>query len=260
VAKSVLKNWPVSLAGVAVCVMVSCSRNGGDGFPASPDDPPGDNALLERLPIDLAALDYAAMAAKRAAFESDWLPIYDFAQVFPANANRPEAKANPQPTFYAPLGTPVVAIVSGVVASTTRLYSGDTSVMIAAHGGDNAPMWEMEHVIKVRVRAGDHVLAGDTIAEVSDYECVWGRNSNPADPICASGLGLVEIGLLYGGSPPEHRCPFEPQLVAAAQRTALFGQLDSARARIQTAFGDSTKYDKSDWESPQCVSLARVPG
>jgi hypothetical protein len=128
-----LKKSPVMLTGMSLCLSMSCSKSGGDGFPASPDDPPGGNALLERLPIDLAALDYAAMAAKRAAFEPDWLPIYDYAQIFPATANRPEAKANPQPTFYAPLGTPVVAIVSGVVTSTPRLYSGDSTTFDKTH-------------------------------------------------------------------------------------------------------------------------------
>jgi hypothetical protein len=239
----------------------SCTTSSGsDGSPTTPEDSSNAIALLERLPIDLASLDFAAIVANRAGRDSDWLPLHDFGLIFPATAERPLAKANPQPTFYAPLGTPVVAIVSGVVTGTPKLYSNDSSVMIAANGGSGAPIWEMEHVIKVRVQVGDHVVAGDTIAEVSDYECKWGRNGNPGDPFCASGLGLVEIGLLYGGNPPEHRCPFEPQLVAESMRTTLFNQLDSARARIEAAFGDTTKYDKAGWATPHCVTLTRVPG
>ena len=196
------------------------------------------------------------MAAKRHAWDSGWHPLHDYGQVFPATDDMP-AKTNPQPTFYAPLGTPVVAIVSGVVSSVLRLYSEDSSVMIASGGG---PIWEMEHVIKVRVRKGDRVTAGDTIAEVSDYECKWFREGNPADPICASGLGLVEIGLLYGGSPPRHRCPFEPQLVAAGARGIVFSQLDTARARIEAAFGNPAVYDEGNRDTPHCITLDRVPG
>jgi hypothetical protein len=165
---------------------------------------------------------------------------------------------NPQPTFYAPLGTPVRAIVSGVVSTTTLLYSGDTSVMINA--GSSGPIWEMEHVIKVRVRVGDRVRAGDTIAEVSDYECKWGRNGLASDPLCLSRMGLVEIGLLYGGNPPEHRCPFEPELVAAGSRAAVFAQLDSLRVQLGRATGNTVRFNKSGWGSPQCVTLTRVPG
>jgi hypothetical protein len=216
--------------------------------------------LLEHLPIDLSRLDYAAIVANRQGRDADWLPIHDFGLVFPATELRPTSKTNPQPTFYAPLGTPVFAVVSGTVTATPRLYSNDSSIMIAAHSASGAPIWEMEHVIKLRVRVGDVVVAGDTIAEVSNYECAWGRNSNPADPLCASGLGLVEMGLLYGGNPPEHRCPFEPQLVAPAKRTNLFATLDSARARIDAAYGDTTRYNKANWDSPQCVSLTRSPG
>jgi hypothetical protein len=234
---------------------IACGLFGSDG--RSFEDPA---ILLEQLPIDLAAIDYDSIAAKSAGRDSDWLPISDFGLYYPPTADRPTGKTNPQPTFYAPLGTPVVAIVTGVVTSVTKLYSNDTSVMIRAGNGSDAPIWEMEHVVKVRVQVGDAVVAGETIAEVSDYECKWGRNSNPADPLCASGLGLVEIGLLYGGNPPEHRCPFEDTLVAPARRTAIFNQLDAARARIRTATGDTTLFDKASWSTPQCVSLTRVPG
>lgn len=251
------KRWPTLLAALIACMAgVSCFGTRGDGFPASPEDPPGRSALLERLPIDLLALDYDVLATKRQAWDSWWLPLQDYGHPVPSTDGMP-AKTNPQPTFYAPLGTPVLAIVSGVVSSVSRLYSGDSTVWIASGGG---PTWEMEHVINVRVRRGDRVMAGDTIAEVSDYECKWFREGNPADAICASGLGLVEIGLLYGGSPPRHRCPFEPQLVAADARTAVFGQLDTARARIKAAFGDPALFDEDNRDTPHCITLDRVRG
>jgi hypothetical protein len=237
--------------------LLTTACDSGSGAASSSD--PSAMVLLESLPIDPDAIDFAAMTANRSGRESDWLPFVDFGQVFPPTVDRPQEKTNPQPTFYAPLGTPVLAVATGTIYRVTKLYSNDTSVMISA-GGPDSPLWEMEHVIKVRVQAGDHVTAGDTIAEVSDYECAWGRNSNPSDPLCASGLGLVEIGLLYGGNPPEHRCPFEPALVAESRRSAIFAQLDSTRKRIEAAFGDTTKYDETARATRHCVTTTRVPG
>ena len=216
--------------------------------------------LLESLPLNLATLDYTAMVAKSSAFDSDWLPLGDFGFIIPASSVRPSPQANPQPTFYAPLGTPVIAIVSGVVTSITTLYSSDFSVMVGATAGSSGPFWEMEHVINVRVRVGDTVVAGQTIADVSNYECAWGRNNLATDPICLSRLGLVEMGLLYGGTPPEHRCPFDLDVVAPSKKDAIFGQLDSARARIEAAFGDTSKYNEVSRASSQCITLARVLG
>jgi hypothetical protein len=105
-------------------------------------------------------------------------------------------RANPQPTFWAPLGTEVLAPVSGVVVGISVVWSGDESVMIAADG-DGDWVWEVEHVIDVRVAVGDVVEAGQVVALVSDYDV---RNT--------PGVGLVELGLLQGGNPPQHFCPF----------------------------------------------------
>ncbi len=228
--------------------------------PAPTAAAPDGTIFLESLPLNLAALDYNAIVARREGRESDWVPVDDFGRLFPVTSTRPTAQANPQSTFYAPYGTPVLAVVSGPVPSIPTLYSNDFSVMIAS--GGQGGVWEHEHVINVSVRVGDRVTAGQQIAEVSNYECVWGRNSQASDPLCQSRLGLVEIGLLYGGGsgPPQHRCPFDPEVVSSAKRDAIFEQLNSARARVKAAFGDPNKYRESTWATPQCVTLARVIG
>lgn len=221
---------------------------------------PDGTILLEGLPLNLGALDYTAIVARREGRESDWVPVDDFGRIFPITSARPTAQANPQPTFYAPYGTPVLAVVSGTVTAIPTLYSNDFSVMIGS--GGQGGVWEHEHVINVTVRVGDRVTAGQQIAEVSNFECVWGRNNQASDPFCQSRLGLVEIGLLYGGGsgPPQHRCPFDQEVVSPAKRDGIFEQLNSARARIKTAFGDPNKYRESTWATPQCVTLARVEG
>jgi len=56
--------------------------------------------------------------------------------------------------------------------------------------------YETEHIINPKVKVGDKVVAGQVIAEVSNY------NKN------LPGFGIVEIGILKGGNPPQHICPF----------------------------------------------------
>ncbi|MGE3342763.1 MAG: M23 family metallopeptidase [Vicinamibacterales bacterium] len=232
------------------------STGGTGGSPATASD---GTLLLQHLPIDLSTVNYATLFANREGREPDWLPLDDYGRVSPPNSARPNPQANPQPTFYAPLGTPVVAVVSGTVTSVSTLYSNDFSVMISSPNGAGGT-WEHEHVINVRVAVGAQVTAGQRIGDVSNYECVWGRNGNPSDPLCRSGVGLVELGLLYSGNPPAHRCPFEPDLVDATKRAEIFGQLDSARTRIKAAFGNPSLFGENTWATPQCVSLARIEG
>ncbi|MDP2668537.1 MAG: hypothetical protein Q8P07_01760, partial [bacterium] len=63
----------------------------------------------------------------------------------PAGNDNP-AKYNPQPTFVVPLGTPVRAIVDGVVADIPTLWSGDYSVRITENGKMEKWSYETEHL------------------------------------------------------------------------------------------------------------------
>ncbi len=226
--------------------------------PAPATTAPDGTLLLEGLPVDLSQLNYSDIVARREGRDPEWLPLDDFGRLLPVSSARPVSMPNPQPTFYAPLGTPVYAVVTGVVSQIPTLYSRDYSVMISS--GERGGVWEHEHIMNVTVRVGDRVTAGQRIGEVSDYECTWSRNSLASDPLCQSRLGLVEIGLLYGGAAPQHRCPFEAELIAPSKKDGIFAQLDSARSRIKAAFGDAGKYQESTWATPQCISLSRVEG
>src|SRR3989344_5821362 len=106
------------------------------------------------------------------------------------------AKYNPQPTFILPLGTPARSLVDGIVVSIPVLWSGDYSVQVTENGKIEKWIYETEHIINPKVKVGDKVIAGQVIAEVSNY------NKN------LPGFGIVEIGILKGGNPPQHICPF----------------------------------------------------
>lgn len=128
-------------------------------------------------------------------FDRLWM---DYGFVIPGDqAATGQDKANPQPTFLLPLGTPVRSLVDGVVVNVPQLYSGDYSVQVGS-SKDSQWLFETEHVKNPIVKVGDRVTAGQVVAEVSD----WDSSHN-------SGLGMVEIGILHGGNPPEHVCPFQ---------------------------------------------------
>src|SRR3990167_2404096 len=163
----------------------------------NPDEPP---LLLKGIGVTLAEYDPATNKAgdfvftkQKLQFDRIWM---DYGFSIPASSAG-AAKRNPQPTFILPLGTKVRALVDGIVVDVPKLYSGDYSVMVAP---DMKSRWryETEHVINPTVKIGDRVAAGQVIAEVSDYDS---RNT--------PGFGLVEIGILKGGSPPQHLCPFQ---------------------------------------------------
>src|SRR3989338_7376101 len=120
----------------------------------------------------------------------------DYGFMIPASPDNP-SKANPQSTFILPLGTPVRSLVDGVVAAMPTLWSGDISIQVTKTGKLERWIYETEHVINPKVKVGDKVKAGQVIAEVGSF--------GGGDP---SGFGAVEIGILKGGNPPQHVCPF----------------------------------------------------
>lgn len=160
----------------------------------------GPPLLIKHMPIAFGPYDATTNKAGDFVFTKKEIPFdrlyMDYGFFIPASPDRP-AKNNPQPTFIVPLGTKVHAITDGIVIDMPTLYSQDYSIMVASDA--RSPYrYETEHVIKPTVKVGDSVKAGQVIAEVSDYD----KN------LASLGFGLVELGLLKGGNPPQHLCPF----------------------------------------------------
>jgi len=211
----------------------------------NPDEPP---LLLKGIGVNLAAYDPATNKAGDFVFTRQKLQFgrlwMDYAFSIPASSAG-AAKRNPQPTFILPLGTHVRSLVDGVVVDIPKLYSGDYSVMVAP---DRQSRWryETEHVINPTVKIGDRVAAGQVIAEVSDYDS---RNT--------PGFGLVEIGILKGGSPPQHLCPFQyldPSIKDTTQRNirALYRAWETYR-------GQPDLYDETV-EPVGCLTTGFIDG
>jgi len=159
---------------------------------------------IKSMPINIDTYDPATgkagdMAFPKDAFSKGSIDMIFFGYGFVIsgenNAQRQD-KTNPQPTFLAPVGTKVHALIDGEVVAVSSLYSNDFAIHMKGKGSDL--IFETEHVMNVKVKVGDQVTAGTDIAEVSDYDR---RNY--------AGLGLVEIGVLKGGNPPTHLCTFD---------------------------------------------------
>lgn len=162
----------------------------------------------------------------------------------PASPDYP-AKTNPQPTFFLPLGTKVHALVDGKVERVTKLYSDDYSVMVRPQ--DSELIFEMEHVVNTKVKEGDTVKAGDIVAEVSPF----GSQSK-------DGLGLFEIGVLKGGNPPYHLCPFD--YLDDLIKDDLSKKITAFQKSWEEFKGNSSLYDEAKVVIPGCLTLDPVEG
>lgn len=169
----------------------------------------------------------------------------DFGHTIPASPGR-SAKRNPQPTFIVPLGTKVTSLVDGVVVGVPKVWSGDYSIHVAVSKNSNY-IYETEHVIKPRVKVGDTVKAGQIIAEVSNFD----TKNTP-------GFGAVEIGILVGGNPPRHLCPFaylDPSVKADIHKKIL-GLYTSWEKYI----GNPKLYNEKGYKVPGCQTLSPING
>jgi len=159
---------------------------------------------IKSLPVALDKYDPATGKAGDVTFpeggfsdEAFDLIFFDYGQVLNgANVAGGQDKTNPQPTFRTTAGAKIHALIDGEVVNIPKLYSNDYSIHMRGEGSDL--IFETEHVRNVKVKVGDKVKAGAVIAEASDY-----------DAHNIKGLGLVEIGVLKGGSAPTHVCTFD---------------------------------------------------
>lgn len=161
-------------------------------------------------------------------------------------ASTAQDKSNPQPTFILPIGTPVRSLVDGVVVAMPKLWSGDISVQVTADGKMEKWVYETEHVINPKVKVGDKVKAGQVIAEVSDF-----------DKGAPLGFGAVEIGILKGGNPPEHICPFA--YLDDSIKEEAFIKMKNLFKSWEEYTGDQSLYDES-LIIPGCLILDPIEG
>ena len=239
---------------VAVGYYVISKRSGGSSQEATNSEGAGtkNSVKIKHLGVNLdyynpatnKAGDFVFTKAKFDAGKTMQMLFMNYGFEIPASSAGP-AKKNPQPTFILPLGTKVHALVDGEVFDVPKLYSNDYSVMVQASGSDL--IFETEHVINVKVKKGYKVKAGDVIAEVSGYSAQG-----------YDGLGLIEIGILKGGSPPQHICPFD--YLDDSIKDETLKKITALQKSWEEYRGDSSIYDESKIVVPGCESRDPIEG
>lgn len=216
------------------------------------ETPKKSEVKIKHLGVSLGTYDPATNKAgdfvfTKAKFTSGIQLLFtDYAYVISgANTSTGQDKASPQPTFILPLGSKVYSLIDGEVYDVPKLYSNDYSVMVQGEGSEL--IFETEHVINVLVKKGDKVKAGDVIAEVSDY------SAHGYD-----GLGLVEIGVLKGGNPPFHLCPFD--YLDDSIKDETIKKINALKKAWEQYRGDTSLYDESKEVTPGCLSKDPIEG
>lgn len=164
-------------------------------------------------------------------------------------------KASPQISFWLPLETKVVSMITGTVCKVEKLYSGDFTVMIASQkfpcvNGQSLVSFEHEHVINPVVTVGQKVTAGDVLATVSDYNPHWK----------AKGLGVVEIGILFSkknSNQAWHACI--SSFLDPARKSALLQAMESAMAAWESELSDPTVFDERAMPIAGCYTTEEIP-
>ncbi|EKD90003.1 MAG: hypothetical protein ACD_32C00096G0001 [uncultured bacterium] len=136
--------------------------------------------------------------------------------------------------------------MDGIVVSIPTLWSGDYSVQVTADGQMQKWIYETEHLINPTVKVGDRVTAGQIVGEVSDF-------NHGAPP----GFGTVEIGILKGGNPPEHVCPFaylDPSI-----KEEVFAKIKAFYKSWEEYQDDTALYNEGE-EIPGCLKLDPIKG
>lgn len=213
----------------------------------SADEPP---LLIKNIGINLDYFDPKTNKAGDFVFTKQKLQFdrlfMGFGFVIPvAVSSRGKDKANPQPTFIVPLGTPVRSLVDGVVANIPKVWSGDYSIQVTTDGKMQKWVYETEHIINPKVKVGDRVAAGQIIGEVSNY-----------DKGLPTGFGIVEIGILKGGNPPYHVCPFA--YLDPSVKEKLLDKIKAFYESWQQYRGDATLYNAET--TPGCLTLDPIEG
>ena len=220
--------------------------------PATSSDLSQPPLLIKHLGVELGDFDPATGMAGDFKFTRNKLDQkrlwMDYGYVIPAGDSATgQDKPNPQPTFVLPLGTKVHSLVDGVVVAIPELYSHDFSIQVGVADKDSVWRYETEHVINPTVKVGDRVTAGQVIAEVS----TWSFQGN-------DGLGMVEIGILRGGNPPEHICPFA--YLDPSVKDQLQSSITKMYASWESYRGDTALYDEAAMPVIGCQTLDPIAG
>lgn len=146
-------------------------------------------------------------------------------------------KLLPEIGFNVPVGTKVVSPIDGVITDVT-LYEPSQDYIIFMKT-DESSQWIVgfEHVYHMRLKAGDKVLAGQELAEVSPS---YGKTA----------FGNVEINVWVGGKNIIKYCPFE--FLDESSKQVYEVKINQLAKDWETFIGKDV-YQQENWVAPGCL-------
>lgn len=138
--------------------------------------------------------------------------------------------------FYVPLGTRVVAPVNGVVQVVFFNHTQDWGINIVSYEGSS---WivSFEHVVKVNVKNGDIIHAGDVVAEAAPR----GTFNNE--------IAMTELAVWHAGAHIIKYCPYE--FLDTSLQPLYKNKITTLAEDWETFIGKEV-YQQEKWVSPGC--------
>ncbi len=199
--------------------------------------------VLQNLGVTIEPLNKATNRAGDFLFErKKYVDNKVFTEFGHKVVNSNGEKLLPEIGLYVPVGTIVVSPLDGVVIDT-KLYEPSQDYMIMLKSHESSP-WIVgfEHVGNLRVKAGDRVIAGQELAQVS---AAYGNNQH----------GLLELNVWQGGQQIMKYCPFD---FLDESLKVTYGNKIKRLAQDWEGFIGKDVYDEDKWVAPGCLVESMV--
>jgi len=156
-------------------------------------------------------------------------------------------KVAPEAAYIVPLGTKVLAMTDGIVTNIKLQETGDNEFGITK---PESPLWTFgyDHVIKLTIKEGDAVVAGQVLGEVSDYN-KWLRGD---------GYGAVEVFVANTVSSFIPYCPF--MYLDESVKQDYLNKIKALYVSWEEYTGNSSLYDEDNYFMPGCVKEILTDG
>lgn len=222
--------------------------------PVSPygEDQPG-TPKLKNLGIQFGRYDANTGRAGDFVFVHD--PFYpkffgEFGIIVEGSFNT--LKRLPEFDFRTAKGTPIRAMIDGVIAAVEYQSDDNYYVWIRPH---THPNWiiEYDHVKPVNIEVGDHVVAGQTIATIENTAMI-GAEFDLEEMMFVGGaeLGLFEIMVL----PPDrtYRCPTD--YLHSEVESTIKQQIADLMSDWESFKGNESLYDEANMPTVGCLNAS----
>ncbi len=148
-----------------------------------------------------------------------------------------EGKLLPYPGYHLPLETKIISPIDGVVTKVEKNDNADDYEIHMTQNQVKDFIVAFDHVINVKVKAGDTVVVGQELGEVAP----WGNYD----------VGMTELEFFKGGNPPVAYCPFD--FLEEDLKEEYSAMLYDLVEKWEHFKRDDSLFNEEEWVSPGCL-------